>query len=131
MKNLLPNQLHCMTPQFVVSDLGKSIQFYQDKLGFKLTFKYEEWFAVLECGGKAIHLKLGSPLKSSQKWKKENEHVDMTFGVENIESLYASLDVSTEIIKPLRTMPYGTEFCITDPDGYIFAFLDMDSKKTV
>ncbi len=130
MKALLPNQLHCMTPQFVVSDLERSIQFYQDKLGFNLTFKIEDWFAGLECDDNPIHLKLGTPSKSYQK-EKENEHVDMTFGVENIEALYASLDESIEIAQPLRTMPYGTEFYIADPDGYIFAFLDMVPEKTV
>jgi predicted enzyme related to lactoylglutathione lyase len=36
-----------------------------------------------------------------------------------------------KITQPLRTMPYGTEFYISDPDGYVLAFLDMDPKKSV
>jgi hypothetical protein len=33
------------------------------------------------------------------------------------------LITAIEIIQPLRAMPYGKEFYIADPDGYIIGFL--------
>jgi predicted enzyme related to lactoylglutathione lyase len=29
-----------------------------------------------------------------------------------------------QIVQPLREMPYGTEFYISDPDGYIISFIE-------
>lgn len=36
----------------------------------------------------------------------------------------AQIVTAIEIIQPLRTIPYGKEFYITDPDGYIIGFLE-------
>jgi hypothetical protein len=30
------------------------------------------------------------------------------------------------IVQPLRAMPYGKEFYIADPDGYILSFLEVN-----
>jgi len=57
--------------------------------------------------------------------RRSNEHPDITFSVEGIEDLYEDvLNKSVEVIQSLRNMPYGREFYIADPDGYIISFLE-------
>jgi len=114
-----------MSPQLIVTDIKRSIKFYTQKLGFSLEFNYEDFYAGVSKDGYAIHLKSGKPSVEERKNRRVNEHLDLVFSVDNIEYLYNEMLVTaTEIIQPLRTMPYGKEFYITDPDGYIIGFLE-------
>lgn len=51
-----------MSPQFLVSDIGRSIEFYTKKLGFEVDFLHEDFYAGIIKNGHSIHLKSGSPL---------------------------------------------------------------------
>src|SRR4026209_1883111 len=114
-----------MSPQFVVADIDRSIEFYTKKLGFDIDFRYEDFYAGIIKDGCSIHLKTAEPLVDKRQHKKDHEHLDITFSVEDIEYFYEELSSkSVEVIQPLREMPYGKEFYISDPDGYIIAFLE-------
>jgi predicted enzyme related to lactoylglutathione lyase len=118
-------QIMKMSPQLVVTHLEGSIGFYTNQLGFDIDFRYEDFYAGIIKNGFSIHLKSGQPLVNERLLKKDHEHVDITFSVDHFESLYEELvNRSVEIIQPLRDMPYGREFYISDPDGYIIAFLE-------
>jgi len=57
--------------------------------------------------------------------KKENNDLDIVFSVDNVDALYEEYSQKPiEIIQPLCERPYGKEFYIADPDGYILAFLE-------
>ena len=114
-----------MSPQFLVTDIDRSIEFYTKKLGFDLDFRYEDFYSGLIKDGYSIHLKLGKPSIEERVNRRNNEHRDIIFSVESIEDLYEEiLNKSAEVIQPLRDMPYGREFYVADPDGYIIAFLE-------
>jgi len=114
-----------MSPQFLVADLERSIEFYMQKLGFSMEFRYEDFYAGIMKDGNSIHLKSGNPLAEERKNKRENEDLDLVFSVENVDGLYNELvNRSVEITQPLCERPYGKEFYIADPDGYIIAFLE-------
>ena len=114
-----------ISPQILVTDIGRSIEFYTKKLGFDLDFLYEDFYAGIIKNGYSIHLKLGKPLTEERKSKRENGELDIVFSVENVEDLYTELvNKSVEITQPLCDRPYGKEFYIADPDGYILAFLE-------
>ena len=114
-----------MSPQFLVTDIEHSIEFYKKKLGFELEFRYEDFYAGINKDGYSIHLKSGKPSIDERKRKRENVDLDIVFSVEGIEDLYEELvNRSIEIIQPLCARPYGREFYIADPDGYILAFLE-------
>jgi predicted enzyme related to lactoylglutathione lyase len=113
-----------MSPLFVVSDLEQSLDFYTQKLGFEIDFRYEDFYAGIIRDGYTIHLKSGSPAKEERANKLENEHLDLVFSVEDIHDLFNTIKSRTAmIVQPLREMPYGHEFYIADPDGYILGFL--------
>ena len=69
-----------------------------------------------------------APCKEEQKRKRENEDVDIVFGVTDLDGLYEAITAKdVDIVQPLRVMPYGKEFYIRDPDGNILAFFDVTS----
>ena len=113
-----------MSPQFLVADIDRSIDFYTKTLGFDIDFRYEDFYAGIIKDGCSIHLKSGKPSIEERKNKRNNEGLDISFSVDGIEDLYEELsNKRIEFVQPLRDMPYGKEFYITDPDGYIIAFL--------
>ena len=114
-----------MSPQLLVIDLERSITFYTEVLEFNVDFRYEDFYCGISKDGHPIHLKQAKPNIEERKNRRDNEHVDISFAIEEIENLYETLlSRATEITQPLREMPYGKEFYIADPDGYILSFLE-------
>lgn len=71
-------------------------------------------------------LETGSPAKEERERRRKDEDLDIYFGVTDIESYYENiLSRDIEVIQHLREMPYGKEFYIIDPDGYILGFMDV------
>ena len=123
MDTITYSKIKKMSPQILVTDIARSIEFYTKKLGFEVDFLYEDFYAGIIKDGYSIHLKLGKP--STEERKKKNEDLDIVFSVEKVEDLYTELvNKSVEITQPLCDRPYGKEFYIADPDGYILAFLE-------
>jgi catechol 2,3-dioxygenase-like lactoylglutathione lyase family enzyme len=114
-----------MSPQFQVIDLERSIAFYTEQLGFELGFRYEDFYAGISKDGYSIHLKLVDDSPGENE-KKRHEHLDVTFSISHIEEWFAELKKKpVKILQPLRQMPYGKEFYISDPDEYVIAFLEI------
>ena len=114
-----------MSPQFLVTDLDRSIEFYTKKLGFDIDFRYEDFYSGVIKDGHSIHLKSGQPSLEERQNRRDNEDLDIIFSVQGIEDLYEEYSArSVEFAQPLRDMAYGKEFYIADPDGYIIGFLE-------
>jgi catechol 2,3-dioxygenase-like lactoylglutathione lyase family enzyme len=125
MDTITHSRIKKMSPQFLVTDIDRSIEFYIKKLGFDIEFSYEDFYAGIIKDGYSIHLKTGKPSIEERKNRRENQDLDLIFSVDGIENLYKELsDKFVEFTQPLRNMPYGKEFYIADPDGYIISFLE-------
>ena len=125
MGTITQSKIKKMSPQVLVTDIEPSIKFYTEKLGFDLEFRYEDFYAGILKDGHSIHLKCGTPLIEQRKNKTENDDLAIVFSVEDIDGLYREfLNKSVDIVQPLCDRPYGREFYIADPDGYILAFLE-------
>jgi catechol 2,3-dioxygenase-like lactoylglutathione lyase family enzyme len=112
-----------MSPQFLVADIERSVEFYT-KLGFEIDFRYEDFYVGIVKDGSSLHLKSGKPSIEKRKDKRNDEGLDIVFSVDGIEKVYQELSSKAiKFIQPLREMPYGKEFYVADPDGYIIAFL--------
>lgn len=113
-------RIRAMSPQLPVAELDRAIKFYTEKLGFDLAFRYEDFYAGIAKDGCSIHLKQGKLSRS-----KTMEDLDLVFSVDDVETVYALLAGRIhDIRQPLRTMPYGKEFYVADPDGNILAFIE-------
>src|SRR5882672_11169986 len=125
MDTITHSRIKKMSPQLLVADIDRSIEFYTKKLGFETGFRYEDFYAGIIKDGFSIHLKTGKPEIDERQNTRDNEHLDIIFSVEDIGDLYEEFSGKpVEIIQPLRNMPYGKEFYIADPDHYIIAFLE-------
>jgi len=125
MMTITQSKIKKMSPQLLVTDLNRSIIFYTEKLEFELEFRYEDFYAGIIKDGCSIHLKYGNPSREERENKRGNNDLDIVFSVENVEDLYDKLArKAVDIVQPLCDRPYGREFYIADPDGYIVAFLE-------
>ena len=125
MNTIIRSRIKKVSPQFLVTDIDRSIEFYTKKLGFDIDFRYQDFYAGVIKDGYSIHLKTGKPSIEERKSKRKNQDLDVVFSVDGIEDLYKELlNKFVECIQPLRNMPYGKEFYIADPDGYIISFLE-------
>ena len=125
MDTITNSRIKKMSPQFLVTDLDRSIEFYAKKLGFDIDFRYEDFYSGVIKDGHSIHLKSGQPSLEERQNRRDNEDLDIIFSVQGIEDLYEEYSArSVEFAQPLRDMAYGKEFYIADPDGYIIGFLE-------
>ncbi|MGZ3926512.1 MAG: VOC family protein [Mucilaginibacter sp.] len=114
-----------MSPLFVVADLKRSLDFYTQKLGFETDFVYDDFYAGIIRDGYSLHLKSGSPNTEERANRHRNEDLDLVFSVDDIQGLLEAIKSrSATIVQPLREMPYGREFYIADPDGYLLGFVE-------
>ncbi len=111
-------------PQFLVDDLDATLAFYKDVLGFHVDFVYENFYAGISLGGGTIHLKCAPKLPEERKLRKDNEHLDAYFTVQDIQSLFNEwTSKKVAIARALETRPWGMrDFYVEDPDGYILCF---------
>jgi catechol 2,3-dioxygenase-like lactoylglutathione lyase family enzyme len=113
-----------IAPVFRVSDLPRSIRFYVEQLGFEVEFSYEDFYASVRRDGCHIHLKCAPSTSRDQTAFEHAEHLDACVTVSSAENLAAEFSsAGANLSVPLRTMPYGIELYVRDPDGYIIGFL--------
>jgi catechol 2,3-dioxygenase-like lactoylglutathione lyase family enzyme len=114
-----------IAPVFRVADISRSLSFYRDQLGFGVDFVFEAFYAGVSRDGCHIHLKNSAPAPRDQTAFELAEHIDACLGVSGVEQLSASfVAAGVPFVVPLRRQPYGTEFYVRDPDGYVLGFVE-------
>jgi catechol 2,3-dioxygenase-like lactoylglutathione lyase family enzyme len=110
-------------PQFLVEDLARSIAYYE-RIGFVFGEPWDGFYAIGELDGLELHLKEAPRHEGERQFRRENEHLDASAGVDGIEEFYALCTAKgVKVIKPLAATAWGTkDFYIEDPDGYIVCF---------
>lgn len=122
--NTIYPKIKSVSPQLVVADLDSSLDFYIRNLGFEIDFHYENFYVGIIRDKYTIHLKLGDPDIKERANNAESEHLDLVFSVDDIVEFFEAIKSrSITIVQPLREMPYGLEFYITDPNGYLLGFV--------
>jgi uncharacterized glyoxalase superfamily protein PhnB len=97
---------------------------YYRRLGFSFGEPWGGFYAIGRLDGLELHLKEAPRNPADRRYRRENEHLDASAGVEGIELFYERCVANgTKIFKPLEATPWGTkDFYIEDPDGYIVSF---------
>ena len=126
--NTIYPQIKSLNPLLLVTELRSALDFYTTELGFEIDFVYEDFYAGIKKDGYTIHLKSGQPNKEERANRRKNEDLDLTFLLDNINEFFEAIVQRSPgiIVQPLRDMPYGREFYIADPDGYILGFLETE-----
>jgi catechol 2,3-dioxygenase-like lactoylglutathione lyase family enzyme len=119
-----PRSLAYIAPVFRVADLARSLAYYCDKLGFEVEFNYEGFYASVLRDGCRIHLKCSPPATRDQTAFESAEHLDACVGVQHADKLASELASRGAVFTVMpRSAPYGREFYVRDPDGYILGFI--------
>jgi|SRR5579871_1773275 len=98
-----------------VADLEKSVGFYRDKLGLKVTAQFEG-FAFLETSGVTLGLSHGL----AQATSRGAGATEVVFAVDHVRAAYQALrDVGVEFsIEPRVVSPPNFAANFNDPDGH-------------
>ena len=117
-----------LIPEFVVSNIDISKDFYVNMLGFKVEYEREEdKFIFISLGNIQLMLEEGSKEELSQMKYPFGKGINFTFGVDNIDELYSKFKIKKSLLKrdiEIREFRvndeiiYAKEFSIIDPDGY-------------
>src|SRR5690242_11387904 len=115
------SKLDYIAPVFRVSDLSRSLSYYQEKLGFQLEFNYDDFYACVFRDACRIHLKKSDPPRRDS----DPDHIDACLGVDDAAAMASQFAASgAQFSVPLRSMEYGKEFYVSDPDGYVLGFVE-------
>jgi catechol 2,3-dioxygenase-like lactoylglutathione lyase family enzyme len=121
------SSLSYVAPVFQVADLDRALSYYRDRLGFDLEFNYEGFYASVVRDGCRVHLNCAAPFQRDQAAFQAAEHLDACFVVSDARTLASSFKAAGATFSvSLRSMPYGTEFYLKDPEGHILGFVQPD-----
>ncbi len=100
---------------FHVSDIEKSIDFYANRLGFHVDFRFGDpvTYVGLSLGNVCLHL------SSSYPYKNNTGHGNLYITAEEVDGVYRQLrEAGVEFYCPIGNREYGLrDFAIADPDG--------------
>ena len=92
--------------------------------GFRFDEPWDGFYAIGHLDGLEVHLKEAPRNQAERRWRRDNEHLDASAGVDGIDAFYEQCVAGgVTIIRPLAVTAWGTkDFYIEDPDGYVIAF---------
>ena len=107
---------------FPVEDPLSTAQYYQDILGFEITFQWEDppsYVVIKRDDAVGIHF-----TKKEGDFKPSDTHVSLAIFVHDVDALYEEYQKSgANITSPIGDRDYGMrDFDVTDPNGFILSF---------
>ncbi len=105
-----------ISPMLATDNMGATIQFYEDVLGFKATMHTPK-YSILERDGQTIHFQKAA---SDKVMRAMRDHTEIYIEVSGIDSLWEHVKTfkNRYKIRDLFRREYGmTEFHIADPNG--------------
>jgi uncharacterized glyoxalase superfamily protein PhnB len=135
-KERLAMKFSSVTPNLMVSDVGRSVAFYRDVLGFTMGETVPDAppfaFAWMRRDGVSVFLNSVESVRSQHRELGSRsiggtatifivlEAEDLAGG---IDALYASAAPGSRVFMELKNQFYGMrEFAVEDPDGYVIFF---------
>ena len=119
----------CAEPQLFVTDIKRSCEFFQRKLGFSLVFVYGEPPYYAQVARDAAHLNLRRVerpvIESTVRDREEFLSVSMTVATaDEIKLLFLEFQsAGVAFTQTLKKQPWGAKnFIIKDPDGNLLLF---------
>lgn len=119
-----------LTPNLLVNDVNKTIEFYKNVLGFELVVTAPEsgqfdW-AMMKCGGVELMFQSkASAVKDLPEFGNQpiGGSLLLYIDVADVVSLCDKVKAKAKIKKDLHETFYGTkEFAMYDEDGYLLVF---------
>ena len=127
--------LQKLTPNLIVSDVQRSIDFYRDVLEFTVSQTVPDKgpfvFAIVTRGGVEVFLNAPGPAPAEYPELAARDiggSLTLFIQVKGIRQAHEQLKDRVTVVMPLEKKWYGpTEFAFTDPDGYVITFAEIES----
>ena len=127
--------LQKLTPNLIVSDVQRSIDFYRDVLEFTVSQTVPDQspfvFAIVTRGSVEVFLNAPEPARAEYPALAARDiggSLTLFIQVKGVRQAYEHLKDRVNIVMPLEKKWYGpTEFAFTDPDGYVITFAEVES----
>ena len=127
--------LQKLTPNLIVADVQRSIDFYRDVLSFTVTSTVPDQgpfvFAIVQRGGVEVFLNAPEPAVAEYPALAARDiggTLTLFMHVKGVRQALEALKDRVNIVMPLEKKWYGvTEFAFTDPDGYVITFAEVES----
>jgi uncharacterized glyoxalase superfamily protein PhnB len=124
------SRIFSATPCFTVADVGATIRWYEDQLGFEgdpFPEREPYVFAIMRRAG--VEMLMLQHLEGYQKpdiyQLRPGGVWSAYFRMEGVTEFFDSVKEKVEIVQPLRRQPYGMwEFEVKDPNGYLLVFAE-------
>lgn len=101
---------------YAVTDYKKSLEFYRDTLGLKLTEEFGGAFAEFDLGN--VTLAIGSAEAMGEKIDKPQGNASVGISVENVAETVKELKAKgVEVSEEVQDFPGCSMVAIKDPDG--------------
>jgi catechol 2,3-dioxygenase-like lactoylglutathione lyase family enzyme len=130
-------KFNALIPEFAVTDIGDSLAFYVDRLGFRIDFERQvEGFAFISLGGAQLMLDqidLGRTFETAVLEHPLGRGCNLMIEIaqSTLDAMLSSLaDAGIELFLPVEERWYAQDakengvrqFAVTDPDGYLLRF---------
>jgi len=120
-------EFYSVAPVFAVADIGATIRWYEEQLGFiGDPFPAHEpyVFGIMRRDNIEIMLQRVADYEKPNIYNSRDGGVwDAYFRIEGVKDLFESVRDEAEIVQPLRKQPYGNwEFEVRDLNGYVLVF---------
>jgi len=119
----------CAEPQLFVTDIKRSCEFFQQKLGFSLEFSYGDppYYAQMRRDAARLNLRYveGPVIESTRRDREELLSVSMTVATaDEIKLLFLEFQsAGVTFHQTLKKQPWGAKnFIVKDPDGNLLLF---------
>jgi uncharacterized glyoxalase superfamily protein PhnB len=125
---MTPYRVDAATPVLGVADVGRTLEWYRDVLGFEAnTFPAEPpfAFAILERTGTQLMLQR---LRAGEAARPPSVGLDvyLRVGGRTLMSLWEAVQGRVEVVEPPTRRFYGdTEFTLRDPDGRLLCLSEF------
>jgi uncharacterized glyoxalase superfamily protein PhnB len=127
--------LQKLTPNLIVADVQRSIDFYRDVLEFTMAQTVPDQspfvFAIMQRGGVEVFLNAPEPARAEYPALAARDiggTLTLFMNVKGIRHAHEQLKNRVNVVMPLEKKWYGvTEFAFTDPDGYVITFAEVES----
>src|SRR5262245_39377047 len=94
--------------QLRTTDLASSIRFYTTKLGLRLEFQYQDFYAGMRAGHQVVHLKLVDEKDPCSRSVDEGEHFHLYLETTDVTAAAAALKANgIALVKDVHDTPWG------------------------
>jgi len=117
-------QISSAIAQLRTTDLAASIRFYTTKVGLRLEFQYQDFYAGIRAGSQLFHLKLVDEKDPSIEFVDKGEHFHLYLQTDDAAATADALKRNgIQLVKDVHETTWGTrEIVIKDDQGHTLYF---------